>query len=35
VLREQGTHAELMAARGIYARLHELQYSKQKEEAPA
>jgi ATP-binding cassette subfamily B protein len=34
-LREQGTHAELMAARGIYARLHELQYSKQKEEAPA
>jgi len=35
VLREQGTHAELMAAHGIYARLHELQHSKQKEEAPA
>jgi len=34
-LREQGTHAELLAARGIYARLHELQYSKQKEEATA
>jgi ATP-binding cassette subfamily B protein len=34
-LREQGTHAELLAAGGIYARLHELQYSKQKEEAPA
>jgi len=34
-LREQGTHAELLAAGGIYARLHEIQYSKQKEEAPA
>jgi len=26
-LREQGTHAELLAARGIYYRLHQLQYS--------
>ena len=34
-LREQGTHAELLAAGGIYARLHELQYAKQKEETPA
>jgi ATP-binding cassette subfamily B protein len=28
-LREQGTHAELLARGGIYARLYELQYSKQ------
>jgi ATP-binding cassette subfamily B protein/subfamily B ATP-binding cassette protein MsbA len=28
VLREQGTHAELLAQGGIYARLYELQYSK-------
>ena len=28
-LREQGTHAELLAKRGIYARLYELQYSRQ------
>jgi len=34
-LREQGTHAELLSAGGIYARLHELQYAKQKEETPA
>ena len=27
-LREQGTHAELLAKGGIYARLYELQYSK-------
>jgi ATP-binding cassette subfamily B protein len=33
-LREQGTHAELMARGGIYARLYELQYSKQREGAP-
>jgi len=26
-LREQGTHAELLALHGIYARLHELQFS--------
>jgi ABC-type multidrug transport system ATPase subunit len=30
VLREQGTHAELLAQGGIYKRLYELQYSKQK-----
>ena len=29
-LREQGTHAELLARRGIYARLYELQYSRQR-----
>jgi len=29
-LREQGTHAELMAKRGIYSRLYELQYSRQR-----
>jgi ATP-binding cassette subfamily B multidrug efflux pump len=28
-LREQGTHAQLLAKGGIYARLYELQYSKQ------
>src|SRR5262245_37912513 len=28
-LREQGTHAELLARNGIYARLYELQYSRQ------
>jgi ATP-binding cassette subfamily B protein len=28
-LREQGTHAQLLARRGIYARLYELQYSRQ------
>lgn len=28
-LREQGTHAELLAKAGIYARLYELQYSRQ------
>jgi ATP-binding cassette subfamily B protein len=28
-LREQGTHAELLAKGGIYARLYELQYSKE------
>ena len=28
-LREQGTHAELLQRGGIYARLYELQYSKQ------
>ena len=29
-LREQGTHAELLAKRGIYARLYELQFSRQR-----
>ncbi len=29
-LREQGTHAELLANGGIYARLYELQYSRQR-----
>jgi ABC-type multidrug transport system fused ATPase/permease subunit len=28
-LREQGTHAELLAMGGIYARLYELQYRRQ------
>ena len=32
-LREQGTHAELLARGGIYKRLYELQYSKQKTDA--
>ena len=31
-LREQGTHAELLAKGGIYARLYELQYSRQLQE---
>ena len=29
-LREQGTHAELLAKNGIYARLYELQYARQR-----
>jgi ATP-binding cassette subfamily B protein len=29
-LREQGTHAELLGKGGIYARLYELQYSRQR-----
>ena len=33
-LREQGTHAELLAQGGIYARLYELQYSRQIAEGP-
>jgi ATP-binding cassette subfamily B multidrug efflux pump len=28
-LREQGTHSELLAQNGIYARLYELQYRRQ------
>jgi ABC-type multidrug transport system fused ATPase/permease subunit len=32
-LREQGTHAELLAKGGIYARLYELQYRRQAAEA--
>lgn len=31
-LREEGTHAELLALRGIYHRLYELQYRDQEEE---
>jgi len=34
-LREQGTHAELLAKGGIYARLYELQYRGQRVEATA
>lgn len=34
-LREQGTHAELLARGGIYARLYELQLSRQPEAAAA
>jgi ATP-binding cassette subfamily B protein len=34
-LREQGTHAELLARGGIYARLHELQYGALREDARA
>ena len=34
-LREQGTHAELLATGGIYARLHELQDRTQRQGAPA
>jgi ATP-binding cassette subfamily B protein len=34
-LREQGTHAELLAKGGIYARLHELQENARREGAPA
>jgi len=34
-LREQGTHAELLARGGIYARLYELQYSRQRMVEPA
>jgi ATP-binding cassette subfamily B protein len=34
-LREQGTHAELLARGGIYARLYELQYSRQLVAEPA
>jgi ATP-binding cassette subfamily B protein len=33
-LREQGTHAELLARGGIYARLYELQYSRRVPAAP-
>ena len=34
-LREQGTHAELLGRGGIYARLYELQYSRQRVPEPA
>jgi ABC-type multidrug transport system ATPase subunit len=34
-LREQGTHEELLARGGIYARLYELQYQGQREGAVA
>ncbi|HET9982452.1 MAG TPA: ATP-binding cassette domain-containing protein, partial [Longimicrobiales bacterium] len=34
-LREQGTHRELLARGGIYARLHELQFAAREAAAPA
>jgi ATP-binding cassette subfamily B protein len=34
-LREQGTHQELLALRGIYYRLYQLQYRDQELSAPA
>jgi len=33
-LREQGKHAELLSRGGIYARLYELQYNRQREPDP-
>jgi ATP-binding cassette subfamily B protein len=32
-LRESGTHEELLAARGLYWRLYQLQYAKQEQSA--
>ena len=34
-IRESGTHGELMARGGIYARLHDLQFADDRELAPA
>jgi ABC-type multidrug transport system fused ATPase/permease subunit len=34
VVRESGTHLELVAARGIYHRLYELQYALAENSAP-
>jgi ATP-binding cassette subfamily B protein len=35
VLRESGTHQDLLAARGIYFKLFELQYRQDREEVPS
>jgi subfamily B ATP-binding cassette protein MsbA len=34
-IKEIGSHAELLAADGLYRRLYEMQFAKEEEEAPA